>query len=183
MSSRAPRTGPIKGRRRDRHAGEIVLIQVILLHQSLEARSVFRVRRVAPRERVGERVRIVLLSHRGRVGFGRRQQRAMRVEGFGERGELAEAGDDRDGLPAHDLVGLRGDGRLAGTGLDAERVVGAAGHAPSPIPFQDELGQRHRGRHAPFLLAGLGTPNRFGCEARRGAQRSSRRSEGRWCGL
>ena len=136
-------------------SGDVVAVQVVLLHQPDQRRAVGRVGGVDARQRVGERVRIVPRSHRMGVVAAGREQLSVVIDALGEAVVNAEASHLAYRMPVLVLGGGQVGGASGPGALDAEQIVVVAGQAAlAPARLINGLRDGHRGGHAVPALGG-----------------------------
>ena len=165
-------------------SGDVVAVQVVLLHQPDQRRAVGRVGGVDAGQRVGERIRIVPRSHRMGVVAAGREQLSVVIDALGEAVVNAEASHLAYRMPV--LVLRRGQvGAASRPGaLDAKQVVVVAGQAAlAPARLINGLRDGHRGGHAVPALGGHRARRNRRNERLlrgRGVSRRSRNRDRRW---
>ena len=151
--------------------GDVVAVQVVLLHQPDQRRAVGRVGGVDAGQCVGERVRVVPRGHRLGVVAAGGEQLSVIVDALGEAVVDAEAGHLADRMPVLVLRGGQVGGASRPGALDAEQIVVMAGQAAlAPARLINSLRDGHRGGHAVPALGGHRT---------RGDRRNERLLSGR----
>jgi hypothetical protein len=135
--------------------GDVVAVQVVLLHQTDQRRAIGRIGGVDAGQRVGERVRVVPGGHRLGVVAAGGEQLSVVVDALGEAVVDAEARHLADRMPVLVLRGGQVGGASGPGALDAEQIVvvtGQAAHAPARLI--NGLRDGHRGGHAVPALSG-----------------------------